>query len=91
MSDNKTPILYVLSPGADPRIDIISKKEELEINMFEESLGQGSEDKAEEAIRPANREGHLGILAELPSAQEVVAQTGPALGPGGNAQGAQGL
>lgn len=53
MSDNKTPILYILSPGADPRSDIVSKKEELEINLFEESLGQGSEEKAEEAIKNA--------------------------------------
>lgn len=43
----------MLSPGADPRNDIISKKEELEINLFEESLGQGSEEKAEEAIKTA--------------------------------------
>jgi len=53
MSDNHTPTLYILSPGADPRSDIIAKKEELEINLFEESLGQGSEDKATEAIKTA--------------------------------------
>jgi len=53
MSDSKTPILYILSPGADPRADIVSKKEELDINLFEESLGQGSEEKAEDALRTA--------------------------------------
>jgi dynein heavy chain len=53
MSDCNTPILYILSPGADPRNDIIGKKEELEINLFEESLGQGSEEKSEEAIKTA--------------------------------------
>ena len=53
MSDKATPTLYILSPGADPRSDIVSKKEDLEINMFEESLGQGSDEKAEQAIKTA--------------------------------------
>lgn len=49
-STNKTPVIFVLSPGADPMTELIKLSEAKKIRWNSLSLGQGQSEKAKEAI-----------------------------------------
>lgn len=50
-SNAKSPIVFILSPGADPYSDIVALTEKLGIAKFKPiALGQGMEDKAANTI-----------------------------------------
>jgi len=50
-SNNKQPIIIVLSPGADPMTDIIKLSNIKKIKYESLSLGQGQGEKAKNAIK----------------------------------------
>jgi len=52
-SNNKQPIIIVLSPGADPMTDIIKLAGLKKIRYESLSLGQGQGEKAKNAIKKA--------------------------------------
>lgn len=49
-STNKTPLIFVLSPGADPMTEIQKLADSKKIRIDSLSLGQGQGEKAKEAI-----------------------------------------
>ena len=63
-ADAFTPLIFILSPGADPRLEIIALAERLgfksSLNCL--SLGQGQGEIAENAIRLAIKEGKWVVL-----------------------------
>jgi len=52
-SINNTPIIIVLSPGADPMVDIMEVKTKMKQEMNALSLGRGQGGIAIEAIKQA--------------------------------------
>lgn len=52
-STNKTPVIFVLSPGADPMTELQKLSEMKKIRWNSLSLGQGQSEKAKEAILDA--------------------------------------
>lgn len=67
---NTTPILFILSPGVDPLVDVerIGKKLGYTLdngNFYNVSLGQGQEIVAEASIDIAAKEGHWVILQNI--------------------------
>jgi len=73
-SDNKTPIIFILSQGADPTNTLIDFNKKVEIDQTEDgkpivpeyeiiSLGQGQGDKAKEAIAEGRSKGKWIVLA----------------------------
>lgn len=52
-STNKTPVIFVLSPGADPMTELQKLSELKKIRWNSLSLGQGQSEKAKEAILQA--------------------------------------
>ena len=63
-ADAYTPLIFILSPGADPRLEITSLAEKLGFkNTFNSlSLGQGQGEFAEMAIKLAVKEGRWVLL-----------------------------
>lgn len=61
-SDNRTPIIFVLSPGADPTTVLLKLREELAIELDIISLGQGQGRIAEQLISVAKTEGRWVLL-----------------------------
>ncbi|KAM3134228.1 hypothetical protein pb186bvf_013648 [Paramecium bursaria] len=63
-ADAFTPLIFILSPGADPRLEITNLAEKLGFknNFSSLSLGQGQGKKAGDAIRSAAREGKWVLL-----------------------------
>jgi dynein heavy chain, axonemal len=55
-STNKTPVIFVLSPGADPMTEIQKLADSKKIRIDSLSLGQGQGEKAKEAIIRAQNE-----------------------------------
>ena len=49
-STNKTPVIFVLSPGADPMTELQKLSEAKKIKWVSLYLGQGQSEKAKEAI-----------------------------------------
>lgn len=50
-STARSPIVFILSPGADPYSDVVALVEKLGISKFKPiALGQGMEDKAANTI-----------------------------------------
>ena len=61
-SSSTTPLIFVLSPGSDP-MNALSKFGELKKKAIEPvSLGQGQGEKAENAIREAQKSGNWVVL-----------------------------
>ena len=50
-SDNRTPIIFVLSPGADPTASLLKFKEENGSTLDIISLGQGQGEPASRLIK----------------------------------------
>lgn len=63
-SFNKTPIIIVLSPGADPMIEIqkLAKIKGAKVDSL--SLGQGQSEKARDAIRAAQQVGNIWVVLQ---------------------------
>lgn len=63
-SDVATPVIFVLSPGADPTSALLKFAAELEMGELTDmvSLGQGQGVIAEQTIEAAKREGKWVIL-----------------------------
>lgn len=63
-SDKVTPIIFVLSQGADPNEQILgyAKKMGYLDKLFQKSLGQGQEKVATELIERGRKEGHWILL-----------------------------
>lgn len=63
-SDNKTPIIFVLSQGADPTESILNfaKDRQFEDNLKPISLGQGTEETATAMLEDGKRFGHWVFL-----------------------------
>lgn len=64
MSDPATPIIFVLSQGADPNEQILSyaKKQGFQDKLFQKSLGQGQERAAQELIYEGMEKGNWVLL-----------------------------
>lgn len=52
-STNKTPVIFVLSPGADPMTELQKLSDLKKIKWTSLSLGQGQSEKAKVAIEEA--------------------------------------
>ena len=52
-STNKTPVIFVLSPGADPMTELQKLSDNKKIKWTSLSLGQGQSEKAKVAIEEA--------------------------------------
>lgn len=61
-SDNRTPIIFVLSPGADPTIALFKLKDELGVQLDIISLGQGQGRLAENLIANGKKTGKWVLL-----------------------------
>lgn len=63
-SDCQTPLIFILSPGADPRLEItnLAEKTGFKSNLDSLSLGQGQGELAEKAIKKAMNEGKWVLL-----------------------------
>jgi len=63
-SDNKTPIIFVLSQGADPTESILNfaKERQFEENLKPISLGQGTEETASMMLEDGKKAGHWVFL-----------------------------
>jgi dynein heavy chain len=62
-SNNKAPLIIVLSPGADPMIDIQELQKKLKQTCVPLSLGRGQEPAAINAIKEAQEAGTWVVLA----------------------------
>jgi dynein heavy chain len=80
-SDNKTPVIFVLSQGADPTNQLIKFAEvkENKENFKYISLGQGQENKASTMIKEGKEKGHWVLLQNchlfkswMPQLEEIV-------------------
>ena len=63
-SDKVTPIIFVLSQGADPNERIVSyaKKMSFASKLTQKSLGQGQEQAATKLIQEGKEEGYWVLL-----------------------------
>jgi dynein heavy chain, axonemal len=63
-SDCDTPLIFILSPGADPRLEItnLAEKTGFKSNLATISLGQGQGEIAERAIKSAMSDGKWVLL-----------------------------
>ena len=63
-SDCQTPLIFILSPGADPRLEItnLAEKTGFKANLAILSLGQGQGELAEKAIKSSMSEGKWVLL-----------------------------
>ena len=61
-STNKTPIIFVLSPGADPMTELQKLSEIKKVRWYSLSLGQGQSEKAKDAILDAQNKGEWVVL-----------------------------
>lgn len=63
-SDKKTPIIFVLSQGADPTWQVIQFAHKMNFydKLYYKSLGQGQERVATEMIEMGKKEGHWVLL-----------------------------
>lgn len=63
-SDCNTPLIFILSPGADPRLEItnLAEKTGFKNSFASLSLGQGQGELAERAIKGAMAEGKWVLL-----------------------------
>lgn len=63
-SDCRTPIIFVLSQGADPTQQVIQFAHKMSFydRLYYKSLGQGQERVATEMIEKGKREGHWVLL-----------------------------
>jgi dynein heavy chain len=63
-SDNLTPIIFVLSQGADPndRIVSLAKKRDYLGKLFQKSLGQGQEHAASQLMKEGAEHGYWILL-----------------------------
>ena len=61
-STNKTPVIFVLSPGADPMSELIKLAEQKKVRWKSLSLGQGQSEKAKEAIIYASEQQEWVVL-----------------------------
>ncbi|KAL0019092.1 hypothetical protein WJX77_000912 [Trebouxia sp. C0004] len=85
-SSNTTPLIFVLSPGADPMADLLKLADELRFaKKFEKvSLGQGQGPKAEKVLIAGMEKGqwvclqncHLAV-SWMPSLERIVEGIGP--------------
>ena len=61
-SDNRTPIIFVLSPGADPTASLLKFATEINANVEIISLGQGQGDPAARLINKSKGTGKWVLL-----------------------------
>ena len=65
-SDNKVPIVFILTQGADPYNQILkftlTKKENIEDNLHIISLGQGQDEPARKALETSRKNGNWVLL-----------------------------
>lgn len=80
-SDNRTPIIFVLSPGADPTSGLLkfSQSPDIQMNIQIISLGQGQGGPAETLIKKAKSNGKWVLLQNchlartwMPSLEKIV-------------------
>ena len=61
-SDSRTPIIFVLSPGADPTANLLKFANEISANVDIISLGQGQGDPATRLINKCKTSGRWVLL-----------------------------
>lgn len=50
-SDPRVPIIFVLSPGVDPRDQLFNFAEKMEVDVQSTSLGKGQSEQATSALK----------------------------------------
>ncbi|KAL0223335.1 hypothetical protein P9112_002725 [Eukaryota sp. TZLM1-RC] len=85
-STNLSPLIFVLSPGADPASDLFdfADKMRMRSKLSHISLGQGQGDKAAELIAQASQQGHWVLLQNchlasswMPTLEAIIEQLDP--------------